>query len=212
MVKVSVIVPVYNNEEYLDKCLSSLIGQSLEDIEIICVNDGSVDSSLDILNNYKQKDNRIVVLSQENQGAGASRNNGIDIANGEYISFVDADDWLEENALKKLYENAVRNNSEIVLFNSVERWPDSQTKERIYIPPDDETDYDNLVFDYNYSKNLVMNAMFVVWSKIYRTSFIKENNIRIVLRLIRISSRLCNRGRCLSRCLGCCSRRRCFSC
>ena len=178
MVKVSVIVPVYNNEEYLDKCLSSLIGQSLEDIEIICVNDGSGDSSLDILNKYKQKDNRIVVLSQENQGAGASRNNGIDIANGEYISFVDADDWLEENALKKLYENAVRNNSEIVLFNSVERWPDSQTKERIYIPPDDETDYDNLVFDYNYSKNLVMNAMFVVWSKIYKTSFLKENNIR----------------------------------
>lgn len=178
MVKVSVIVPVYNNEEYLDKCLSSLIGQSLEDIEIICVNDGSGDSSLDILNKYKQKDNRIVVLSQENQGAGASRNNGIDIANGEYISFVDADDWLEENALKKLYENAVRNNSDVVLFNSVERWPDSQTKERIYIPPNDETDYDNLVFDYNYSKNLVMNAMFVVWSKIYKTSFIKENNIR----------------------------------
>ena len=149
MVKVSVIVPVYNNEEYLDKCLSSLTEQSLDDIEIICVNDGSSDSSLDILNRYEQKDNRIVVLSQENQGAGASRNNGIDIANGEYISFVDADDWLEENALKKLYENAVRNNSDVVLFNSVERWPDSQTKERIYIPPEDETDYDNLVFDYN---------------------------------------------------------------
>ena len=69
MVKVSVIVPVYNNEEYLDKCLSSLTEQSLDDIEIICVNDGSSDSSLDILNRYEQKDNRIVVLSQENQGA-----------------------------------------------------------------------------------------------------------------------------------------------
>ena len=178
MVKVSVIVPVYNNEEYLDKCLSSLCNQTLEDIEIICVNDGSSDSSADILNDFKQKDDRIIVISQENQGAGASRNNGIDAANGEYISFVDADDWLEKDSLKKLYDNATHNDSDLVLFNSVERKADDETKERIYIPIDGTVDYDDFVFDYNYSKRLVMNAMFVVWSKLYRTSFIKENDIR----------------------------------
>lgn len=178
MVKVSVIVPVYNNEEYLNKCLSSLCNQTLNDIEIICINDGSTDSSLDILNDFKRNDERVVVLSQENQGAGASRNNGIDIAQGEYISFVDGDDWLEKDSLEKLYNNASNNNSDLVLFNSVERRADNKTKDRIYIPRDDAIDYDNFVFDYNYSKRLVMNAMFVVWSKIYKTSFIKENNIK----------------------------------
>lgn len=178
MVKVSVIVPVYNNEKFLDKCLSNLIKQTLEDIEIICVNDGSGDSSEDILNKYKQKDNRIIVVSQENQGAGASRNNGMDIAKGEYISFVDADDWLERDALKKLYENADRNKSDMVLFNSIEHWPAGEKKERIYIPSDDAIDYYDLVFDYDYCKDLVMNSMFVVWSKIYKTSFLKENNIK----------------------------------
>ena len=178
MVKISVIVPVYNNEKYLDKCLSSLTKQTLKDIEIICVNDGSADSSPDILNEYKEKDNRVLVVSQENQGAGASRNNGMDIAKGEYISFVDADDWLERNALKELYENATNNDSDMVLFNSVERLPDGERKERIYLSDDDKVDYANFAFDYNHSKKLVMNAMFVVWSKIYKTSFLKESNIK----------------------------------
>ena len=181
MVKVSVIVPVYNNEKFLDKCLSSLVKQSLKDIEIICVNDGSTDSSLDIINKYKKKDSRVIVLSQENQGAGASRNNGIEIAKGEYISFVDADDWLERKALKTLYENAVKNDSDMVLFDAVERLPKRKKKERIYFSDDDieeKVDFDSFVFDYHYCKRLVMNAMFVVWSKIYRTSFLKENDIR----------------------------------
>ena len=178
MVKISVIVPVYNNEEYLDKCLSSICNQTLNDIEIICINDGSDDSSCDILNDFRQKDNRVVVLSQKNQGAGASRNNGIDIANGEYISFVDADDWLEEGCLEKLYNNAIQNNSDLVLFNSVERKADDEIKDRIYIPIENEIDYGNFVFDYNYSKRLVMNSMFVVWSKLYKASFIKDNNIK----------------------------------
>lgn len=178
MVKVSVIVPVYNNEKFLDKCLSSLTEQSLKDIEIVCVNDGSSDSSPDILNKYEEKDDRIIVISQENQGAGASRNNGIDAAKGDYIAFVDADDWLEPDGLEKLYANAISNDSDVVLFNSVERWPDDKSKERIYIPIEENKNWDNFVFDYNYSKRLVMNAMFVVWSKLYKTSFLKENDIK----------------------------------
>lgn len=178
MVKISVIVPVYNNEKYLDRCLSSLINQSLNDIEIICVNDGSTDSSLDILHSFKEKDNRIIILSQENQGAGPSRNRGIDLAKGEYISFVDADDWLEEDAFEKLYNNSISNDSDIVLFNSREHKDNNKIRNRIYLPVDESIEYDNFVFDYKDYKRLVMNSMFVIWSKIYKTSFIVENDIR----------------------------------
>lgn len=176
--KISVIIPVYNDEEYIDKCLSSIVDQTLKDIEIICINDESSDSSLEILKRYQEDDDRIKIINQKNQGAGASRNNGIDSAVGEYISFVDADDWLELDALEKLYGNAVSNDSDMVLFNSVELKEGGETRERTYMPEDDSIDYDNFVFDYNYNKNLVMNKMFVVWSKIYRTSFLKDNDLR----------------------------------
>ena len=176
--KVSVIIPVYNNEDYLDKCLSSVCNQTLSEIEIICINDESTDSSLDILNVFKSKDERISVYSQNNQGAGASRNRGIELAQGEYISFVDADDWLEQDALEKLYDNAVSNDSDMVLFNSIERKAGDETRDRIYMPIDESIDYNNFVFDYKYNRKLVMNSMLVIWSKIYKTSFLNENDLR----------------------------------
>ena len=101
MVKISVIVPVYNVEKYLKKCLNSLINQTLNDIEIICVDDGSTDSSIEILKEFELKDDRIIVISQKNEGAATSRNKGINLAKGEYISFVDSDDWLELDAFEK---------------------------------------------------------------------------------------------------------------
>ncbi len=92
MPKVSIIVPVYNVEKYLSTCLDSLINQTLKDIEIICINDGSTDNSLNILNEYAQKDTRIIVINKENSGPGSCRNLGIEKATGEYIQFVDSDD------------------------------------------------------------------------------------------------------------------------
>ena len=89
--KVSVIVPVYNTEEYLCKCLDSIIEQTLKEIEIICIDDGSNDNSLDILKNYAKKDKRITVISQKNLHAGVARNAGITVAKGEYLSFLDSD-------------------------------------------------------------------------------------------------------------------------
>ena len=177
MVKVSVIIPVYNVEKYLKKCLDSIFNQTLKDIEVICIDDGSNDSSLEILNEYQIKDKRLKVISQKNEGAAVSRNKGMDLAKGEYISFVDSDDWLELNALEKLYDNAKSNDSDLVLFNSIEIHQDS-TKDRIYLPLDESIDYNNFTFDYNYNKRLVLNKMFVIWSKFYKTSFLKENNIR----------------------------------
>lgn len=101
--KVSIIVPVYNVENYLRKCLDSIINQTLKNIEIICINDGSTDNSLSILEEYASKDERIIVINQENAGVSSARNRGLEIATGEYIAFVDSDDWLEPEC----YELAV---------------------------------------------------------------------------------------------------------
>ena len=126
MAKVSVIVPIYNNEKYLKECLDSICNQTLDDIEIICVNDGSEDNSLKILEEYKQKDNRIILLNQDNLGVSAARNNGIKIATGEYIGFVDSDDYIDNDFYEKLYNSAIQNNSDmavagILRFNGMRR-------------------------------------------------------------------------------------------
>ena len=115
MVKVSVIVPVYNVQEYLGKCLESLTAQTLKDIEIICVDDGSTDDSLAILRDFAKKDKRIKVLTQQNQYAGAARNAGLKIAKGEFLCFLDSDDFFEQEMLEEMYVNARSNESDIVV-------------------------------------------------------------------------------------------------
>lgn len=105
--KVSVIIPVYNAEKYLRECLDSVVNQTLEEIEVICVDDGSTDGSLDILYEYEEKDSRVKVLKQKNQHAGVARNAGIDIAQGEYVHFLDSDDYLTLNAYEVLFQKAI---------------------------------------------------------------------------------------------------------
>ncbi len=118
MPKVSIIVPVYNVEKYLSTCLDSLINQTLKDIEIICVNDGSTDNSLNILNEYAQKDTRIIVINKENSGPGSCRNLGIEKATGEYIQFVDSDDWIMTETCEVSYKKAIEYNVDMVSFNA----------------------------------------------------------------------------------------------
>ena len=113
MVKVSVIIAVYNARDYLKRCLDSLLGQTLEDIEIICVNDGSTDGSSVILDEYSSKDNRIKIITQSNAGPSAARNNGLFIAQGEYIGFVDSDDFVEKDFYEKLYNAAKESYADI---------------------------------------------------------------------------------------------------
>src|SRR5574344_661413 len=113
--KVSIIIPVYNTEEYLDECLQSLINQTLKDIEIICIDDGSTDCSAEILHEYSLKDSRIKVLKQRNYGQSAARNKGLMFANGEYISFLDSDDFISEDMLEKLYCKAKEQNTDITM-------------------------------------------------------------------------------------------------
>ena len=101
--KISIIIPIFNVENYLAKCLDSIINQTLMDIEIICVNDGSKDNSVDILNTYAQRDKRITIINKANGGLSSARNAGIRVANGEYICFLDSDDYFEFNACERLY-------------------------------------------------------------------------------------------------------------
>ena len=113
--KVSIIIPVYNAYEYLDKCLSSAINQTLTDIEIICVNDGSVDLSLSVINGYASKDERIVLIDKENGGLSSARNAALDIAKGKYITFLDADDYLDLDTLRIFYETMEGENVDTVI-------------------------------------------------------------------------------------------------
>ncbi len=112
---VSLIIPVYNVEKYLRKCLDSAINQTLKDIEIIIVNDGSIDSCPSIISEYAGSDDRIKVINQPNMGLSAARNNGLAIASASYISFMDSDDWVDINYLEKLYNEAVRCDADIVV-------------------------------------------------------------------------------------------------
>ncbi len=104
--EISVIIPIYNVEKYLARCLDSVVNQTLTDIEIICVDDGSTDKSIVIAKEYAEKDNRISIIHQENKGVSAARNAGMKIASGKYISFIDGDDWIDLDFLEKLYNAA----------------------------------------------------------------------------------------------------------
>lgn len=116
---VSIIVPIYNVEQYLVECLDSLVNQTLQDIEIICVNDGSPDNSADIVRKYMQADSRIKLIEQENRGLSGARNAGLKVAKGEYVYFMDSDDWLEKDAMNVCYLAAIRGNVDVVLFDAL---------------------------------------------------------------------------------------------
>ena len=128
--KVSVIAPVYNTSKYLEEFLNSVLFQSLSEIEIICTNDGSSDNSLDILKKYAQKDSRIKIINKQNEGPGAARNDGAKIATGDYLLFVDSDDFLEQNALETLY-NQIKNDDSDIIFYNVNYIYENNTKNKI---------------------------------------------------------------------------------
>lgn len=130
--KVSVCVPVYNMEKYLRECLDSLVNQTLKDIEIICVNDESKDSSLEILNEYASKYSNIKVISQKNTGLGGARNTGLKNATGEFVGFVDADDFVETNMYEKLYDLAKKEDAEISMCNLKFYPPNVKTSKTIW--------------------------------------------------------------------------------
>lgn len=169
-IKFSVIIPVYNIEAYLGTCLKSIINQTLTDLEIICINDGSTDKSLDILNFHAAQDVRIKIINQENKGLGAARNIGVSQAQGEYLIFVDSDDWLRTDALEQLNKQMQENPTDVCFFGYSNFFDEG--KYNIPIPFLNnllENKFNN-IFDY-------MFVNITAWGKIYSREFWQKNKI-----------------------------------
>ena len=175
MVKVSVIVPVYNVENYLDQCLTSIVNQTLKEIEIICVNDSSTDGSLDILNKYAKQDARIQIVTQENAGAGAARNRGMTMATGKYLAFLDADDFFEADLLEKQYQMAETDKADFVVCKSDQY----HTEKKEYVQTSWVVREKELPPYHPFSYRQMTDNVFKVfvgwaWDKLYRRSFIEK--------------------------------------
>lgn len=173
--KISIIVPFYNLEAYIDRCLESLINQTFYDIEIICINDGSTDNTLPILKTFSKTDKRIKVITQKNSGVSAARNTGIKYATGDFLLFVDGDDYIDLNACKLLYQKTIDTDADMICFwrrfvyenkrikNILQR--KKQVKEK--------------VFNFNDNQNAAFRDLFgcFMCDRLYKTTFLKKNNI-----------------------------------
>ncbi|MBS4760417.1 MAG: glycosyltransferase [Clostridium sp.] len=191
MYKISVIIPVYNCEKFLQKCLDSVVMQTYQNLEIICVDDGSTDKSAQILKEYSLKDSRFKIISQKNEGQSSARNRGLEEATGEYISFIDADDWvslcLYEKFIKKLVETQKKNLVlDIYMFNvlihetrpkdvnpksflNIKNWLNYQHQDHIHT-------FDDCLSPFG--------GNMAVYNKIYRADFLRENKIEFINGLI----------------------------
>ena len=172
MPKISVIVPVYNVEKYLARCLKNIINQTLTDIEIICINDGSTDRSLEILKEFVQKEPRIKLIDQPNAGLSCARNAGMKVAQGEYIGFVDSDDWIDTDFYEKLYAAAKKRDADIAC-GCIKTWRKFNRKD-IMLEYKAEEVTENI-----YRKFYLCDIPETcnVWNRIYRAGKLKENHI-----------------------------------
>ncbi len=176
MAKISVVVPVYNVEKYLKECIDSIINQTLEDIEIICVNDGSTDSSLEILNDYAKKDSRIIVINKSNSGYGHTMNMGLNAATGEYIGIIESDDFADKNMFEDLYKLAKEYDADIVKGDWYNYWSKNKfARKNNRISSAKALKLTNSKLD----KSLLrINPS--VWSAIYKKEFLNKYNIRFL--------------------------------
>ena len=186
MVKISVIVPVYNCEDYIEESIKSILNQSFKDIEVICVDDGSTDDSLNILKELSMQDTRLKVFTQENQGSSVARNNALEKSSGDYIYFFDADDYIVEDGLEKAYNNAVNNDSDIVIFyfdyyieNAFSRHSNIDLDKKF-----PEADYNNFTFNFKDYKQYAFKGASAHWFKLYKKDFLdKHENIKFPVNL-----------------------------
>ncbi len=174
MVKVAVIIPVYNVEKYLPQCLDSVINQTLSDIEIICVNDGSTDNCGKILQEYATKDKRIKIITQKNSGYGKAINAGLSVATGEYVAILESDDWAESDMYATLYRLAQKHNLDVIKADYYEFWSNGFNKTAKIGQP---SDY-NVIFRLEPDK--YMGKIWgSIWSALYRRKFLQDNNIAV---------------------------------
>lgn len=176
MPKVSVLVPVYNVERYLSECLDSIVNQTLKDIEIICINDGSTDSSLSILEEYAKNDSRIKIIDKSNSGYGISMNIGLDNATGDYVGIIESDDFADLGMFETLYNMAVENKVDLVKSDWYCYW----TKNNSDIKANAiSKELSNRVFSTK-DEPFVLKMQPAIWSGIYKREFLKENDVRFL--------------------------------
>ena len=172
MPKVSIVVPCYNIQKYVGRCIESLLAQTFTDFELILVNDGSTDDTLSILKEYEKKDSRIIVLEKENGGLSDARNAGMKIAKGEYIQFVDGDDFAEDILLEKCAQKLDETGADIVIFDFYQYYTETNTKEVISHSFDETKEY-----SLDTTPTLLTNIKNAAWNKMYKLSLFKENHI-----------------------------------
>ena len=164
MPKVSVIVPIYNVEKYLEKCINSLLSQTLEDIQIILVNDGSKDNSGNIAREYeKNNKNRIIYVEKENGGLSDARNYGLKYATGDFIAFLDSDDYIEKNAYEEMYNKAIEENADYVECDFIWEFPNKIRVDKQY--------------PYKNKKEMISFVRVVAWNKLIKRQLITDNNL-----------------------------------
>ncbi|MBE6631281.1 MAG: glycosyltransferase family 2 protein [Ruminococcaceae bacterium] len=180
--KFSIIIPVYNSSEYLDKCISTVLGQPFKDFELILVDDGSTDDSPKICRKYEVKDSRIKVFHKENGGHTSARNYGLFHSSGEYILFLDSDDWLGENVLEICNKEIVENDPDIVIYNIVGHYAQDERifplnkPDGIYYLNDDKDPIKQMLFNTNESQALCFRSLA---GKVFKKSIILPNQLNI---------------------------------
>ncbi len=184
--KISIIIPVYNVEKYLSKCIDSLVAQTLNDIEIICVDDESPDNSATVIEEYAKKDSRIKLISQKNTGASGARNSALKIARGQYILFVDGDDWIENDACEVLYDIAVKNDTDVVMFACMLEYKNNTLNKFAF--EQDRIDFIGPECEMLHRRHIGMigdelahperqDFLCSVWAKLYKRKIIADNDI-----------------------------------
>ncbi|MBP1967063.1 glycosyltransferase [Paenibacillus aceris] len=181
-VKISIIVPMYKSEPFLIKCLDSISLQTLKEIEMILINDGSPDNSGKIADEYAKGDDRIKVVHQPNSGPGASRNRGIEVARGEYIGFVDSDDWVDPSMYEMLYEAARNNNAQVAMCNYIEEYMNPNRSLIISHPFKDQDLLDKEMISEHIITSFATNdnmGYYSLWNKVYKREWLLEQNLTI---------------------------------
>ena len=172
MIPISVIIPVYNVEKYLKRCLDSVINQTFRDLEIICVNDGSTDGSSEILEEYKSKDERIIIINKVNGGLSSARNAGMKVARGEYIGFVDSDDWIDLDFFEKLYTAAKKHDADVACAGIKRVYSSGKVLKKLELG--EEIILRKCSEKYSY---LEIPKKCYVWNKIYKKAEIERQSL-----------------------------------
>ena len=177
MPKLSIIIPVYNVEKYLPKCLESILKQPFKDLEVICVNDGSTDGSLDVLQKIKKNDDRVVIIDKKNEGSGIARNIGLSTAQGEYVYFIDSDDWLEDDVLARIIAKADELQTDILVFGGLSYY-NGKGQNGAYSKNKLPKKYFGKVVSAKDIKKDIFKFPSTAWTKLYRRSFLIKNEIK----------------------------------